>query len=363
MRKLITEYNNEEYEENNRNKRNFFYKNIQTTEAHHYKGNSQAFDFFFLDYAFRQKKNLIIKSKNKVNINNYCFELENTISLNLEILLSYLQNSKTNNNKKIIISNDNKSRDTSDTMSTISPHILIKLIKSIREKFKKKSELNKNKNEFTKKVNSKIFEYKKFSSKIKIEKNEFRQKFLQINKILDKKDNYLILMNKKLYSFQKHIENITNDKKNNSNRQNKSKNIYDIVYTNINYKKKIKNIKKCMEKYYCEVTDLKIDNELFKEEIILRSDVQYSTLVRCMEFYRRTNLNLYYDIKKLKLSFQKIVKILDFLNLGNIVKFSKKKQEEEGNFEIEFSQIDKDNNNTDLLSKINKNNNISFSFV
>ena len=44
-----------------------------------------------------------------------------------------------------------------------------------------------------------------------------------------------------------------------------------------------------------------------------------------MEFYRRTNLNLFYDIKILKKAFQRIVKILDFLNLGYIVKFSKKK--------------------------------------
>ena len=115
-----------------------------------------------------------------------------------------------------------------------------------------------------------------------------------------------------------------------------------------------------MKKYYCEISELKIDNELFKEEIELRKDKNFSNLIRCMEFYRRTNLNTIYDIKKLKCSLNKIVKILDYLNLGYIVKFSQKKQEEEGNYEIEFSKINKDENDTDLLSKINKSINFSF---
>ena len=118
-----------------------------------------------------------------------------------------------------------------------------------------------------------------------------------------------------------------------------------------------------MERYYCEVSEIKIDNELFKDELELKSDNHYPDLVRCMEFYRRTNLNLYYDIKKLNISFKRIVKILDYLNLGYIVKFSKKKQEEEGNYEIEFSKINKFENSIDLLSKINKNINDSLSFV
>ena len=170
-------------------------------------------------------------------------------------------------------------------------------------------------------------------------------------------------MNKKFYNFQKHIDNMTKNNKKKFSTKNQNKNIYDIIFTNINYKKKIKTIKQDMEKYYCEVTELKTDNELFKYELELRNNVQYSDLVRCMEFYRRTNLNLFYDIKKLRISFRRIVKILDFLNLGYIVKFSKKKQEEEANYEIEFSKINKDENSIDLLSKINKNITDSFSFV
>ena len=128
MKKLITEYNiDEEDDDNKYRKRNFFYKNIQPTEANHLRMKTQTLNYFFLDYAFREKKNLMSKAKNKVNLNNYCYELENTISLNLEILLSYLDNSKTNNNKKIIISYDNKSRDTSDTNTSTSPYMLIRL--------------------------------------------------------------------------------------------------------------------------------------------------------------------------------------------------------------------------------------------
>ena len=140
----------------------------------------------------------------------------------------------------------------------------------------------------------------------------------------------------------------------------KKRNIYDIIFENINYKKKSIKIKNEMKKYYCEISELKIDNELFKEEIELRKDINFYNLVRCMEFYRRTNLNIIDDIKKLKYSLNKIVKILDFLNLGYIVKFSEKKKEEEGNYEIEFSKINKDENGIDLLSKINKSINSSF---
>lgn len=361
MKKLITEYNIEESIDNSYQKKNLLYKNIQTTEAYHYKGKSHVFNHFYLDYAFRQKNNLISKAKNKVNLNNFCYELENTVSLNLEILLSFLDDSKTKNNK-IIISNDNKSKDTSDTASTISPHILIKLIKSIKEKYKKKAELNKNKNELAKKINNKIYENKKFSSKLKVAKTEFRQKLHKINKTLDTKDNYLILLNKKFYNLQKHIDNIFKNKQNNLRIKTNCKNIYDVVFTNINYKKNEKNIKNDIEKYCGEISELKIDNELLKEELDLRNDEKYAVLIRCMEYYRRTNLNLFYDIKKLKISFRRIVNILDLLNLGYIVKFSKKKQEEEGNYEMEFSKLNKDENSIDLLSKINKNINISINF-
>ena len=140
MNKLITEYNiEEEDDENNHKKGYLLYRNIQTTDANHYKIKSAIFNNFFLDYAFRQKRSLISKAKNKVNLNNYCYELENTISLNLEILLSFLSNAKTNSNKKILISYDNKSRDTSDTNTSTTPYMLIRLIRSIKEKSAKKA--------------------------------------------------------------------------------------------------------------------------------------------------------------------------------------------------------------------------------
>ena len=363
MKNLKTEYNVQKENEDDYNqhiKRNLLLRNIQTTSANHYKVKSAAFDFFFLDYAFREKKNLISKAKNKVNLTNYCYELENTISINLEILLSFMDNSKTNNNKKIVISYDNKSRDTSDTNSSITPYMIIRLIRSIKEKFQKKAEMNKNKNELIKRINDRIYENKKYSSKLKIEKNEFRKKLHDINKTLDNKDNYLILMNKKFYIFQKHIDDITKNKKKNLSLKKGKNNIYDIVYNNIDYKKKIKKIKQDMEKYYNEITEINTDNNLIKNEFKLRNEQNNLDLIRCMEFYRRTNLNLFFSIKKLKLSLKNIVKILELLNLGSIAKFSEKKQEEEGNYEIEFSKINKRDNANDLLSKMNNSINISF---
>ena len=171
-----------------------------------------------------------------------------------------------------------------------------------------------------------LYENKKYSSKLKIEKKDFRQKLYKINKSLDSKDNYLIQMNKKFFNFQKHIDNIKKNKQKNLVLPKGKNNIYDIVYTNINYKKNSLAIKKYMEKYYYEITELKIDNELLEEELELRKEPNYSVLIRCMEFYRRTNLKLFYDIKTLKISFQRIVKIMELLNLEYIVKFSKEEQ-------------------------------------
>ena len=234
------------------------------------------------------------------------------------------------------------------------------VIRSIKEKFKKKAEMNKNKNELVKRINDRIYENKKYSSKLKIEKNEFRKKFHEINQTLDNKDNYLIKMNKKFFNFQKYIDDITKNKRKNLCLKKGKNNIYDIVYSNIEYKKKTKNIKQNMEKYYYEISELNTDNNLFKKELELRQDKNNCNLVRCMEFYRRTNLNLFFKIKKLKVSLKNIVRILEILNLGSIAKFSEKKQEEEGNYEIEFSKINKGENGNDLLSKINKSINLSF---
>lgn len=87
MKCLKTEINDDEDNKND-NKR-FFYRNIQTIDLNHYRG--QTFDSF-LDYAFHQKNNSIYKEKSKAKILNYNYELEQTIPLNLEILLIFMNN-------------------------------------------------------------------------------------------------------------------------------------------------------------------------------------------------------------------------------------------------------------------------------
>ena len=74
-----------------------------------------------------------------------------------------------------------------------------------------------------------------------------------------------------------------------------------------------------------------------------------------MEFYRRTNFNLYVNLKLLRKKYQKIVEIMDFLNLSKIVQFSIKKNEEVANQGIEFSKINKDENSFELFPKMNRN--------
>jgi len=319
MKCLKTEYNDDEDNKND-NKR-FFYRNVQTTDLTHYRG--QSYDTF-LDYTFRQKKNSIYKEKSKAKILNYNYELEQTISINLEILLTFINNSKSNNsNKKIIIMNDNKSRDTAESNSTISTSAIIQLIKNIREKVKKKGEINKN-----------------------------------INNLINKINDRIDYNNKKFYKIQTYIDKIIINKNNNILNSNHHNNIFDFIFSFIANNKKAINIKKEIKKYNTEISDIKIENEFIKEEKELYSDKKNYDLIRCMEFYRRINVDLYHRLKSMKKRFLIIIEIMDFLNLGNIVKFIQKKSEDNSNFEIEFSKINKESS-IDLFPNVNKGINFS----
>jgi hypothetical protein len=353
MKSLKTEINVED-QENDANNKRYFSRNIQTTDINHYK--SQSFDIF-LDYAFRQKKNFIYKSRNKTKLLNYSYELEQTISLNFEILQTYIDNlNKNDSNKKIIIMNDFKSKDTADSNTYISAPKIIQLIKNIREKVKKKSEIKKNINNLINKINDRIDFNKKYYLKIKEEKMTFKQKISKINNALDNTDNYIIVINKKFYKIQKHIDNILIGK--NNKILNSKKNIYDFIYSYIANIKKVNNLKKDLKKYYCEVADIHIDNEFLKDEKQLYNDKNNYDLIRCMEFYRRTNFDLCFKLKSIKKRYLYIVKIMDYLNLGKIVQFTRKKSNNDSNFEIEFSKINKENS-IDLFPKFNNNSNFS----
>jgi len=357
MKSLITEINVDD-EENDRNNKRYFYRNIETTDVNHLK--CQSFDFF-LDYTFRQKKNFISKVKNKTKMLNYCYELEQTISINLEIMQTFINNSNKNDNKKkIIITNDFKSRDTADSNTSISAPRIIQLIKNIREKVKKKSEIKKNINSLINKINDRIDSNKKYYLKIKEEKLTFKRKISKMNNALDNTDNYIIVMNKQFYKIQKHVDNILIGK-DNKILNSKKNNIYDFIYSYIANNKKINSLKKDIKKYYCEVTDIQIDNDFIKEEKELYNDKNNYDLIRCMEFYRRTNFDLYFKLKSIKKRFLYIVQIMDYLSLGNIVQFTKKKTDNDSNFEIEFSKINKENSIA-LFPKFNNNSNLSITF-
>ena len=167
-------------------------------------------------------------------------------------------------------------------------------------------------------------------------------------------------MNKKFYKIQKHVDNILIGK-DNKILNSKKNNIYDFIYSYIANNKKINSLKKDIKKYYCEVTDIQIDNDFIKEEKELYNDKNNYDLIRCMEFYRRTNFDLYFKLKSIKKRFLYIVQIMDYLSLGNIVQFTKKKTDNDSNFEIEFSKINKENSIA-LFPKFNNNSNLSITF-
>jgi hypothetical protein len=254
--------------------------------------------------------------------------------------------------------NDNKSRDTAESNTTISTSAIIQLIKNIREKVKKKGEINRNINNLINKINDRIDYNKNYYLKIKEQKLKFKQKISKNNNALDNMDNYIIVMNKKFYKIQTYIDKIIVNKKNNILNSNKHNNIFDFIFAFIANNKKAINIKKEIKNYNTEISDIKIENEFIKEEKELYSDKSNYDLIRCMEFYRRINFELYHRLKSVKKRFNLIIEIMDFLNLGNIVKFTQKKSEENPNFEIEFSKINKESS-IDLFPNVNKSINFS----
>ena len=67
MKNLITEYSTSKEDKNIsniNNTRKFLLKNIDSSESNHYRVKTQGLNYFFLDHAFRQNKNLITKSGN-----------------------------------------------------------------------------------------------------------------------------------------------------------------------------------------------------------------------------------------------------------------------------------------------------------
>ena len=200
--------------------------------------------------------------------------------------------------------NDNKSKDTAESNSYVSTSSIIQLIKNIKEKIKKKGEINKNINSLINKINDKIDFNKKYYLKIKEQKLKFKQKISKNNNALDNMDNYIIVMNKKFYKIQVHIDNILVSKNNKIlNNNNNKENIFDFIISFIALNKKGINIKKEIKKYHFEIFNIKIENEFIREEQELYTDKNNYDLIRCMEFYRRTNFDLYHRLKSMKKKF------------------------------------------------------------
>lgn len=109
--------------------------------------------------------------------------------------------------------NDNKSRVTGESNSTISTSEIIQLIKNIERESKKKGEINKNINNLINKINDRIDYNKNYYLKIKKQKLKFKQKISKNNNSLDNMDNYIIVMNKKSYKIQTYIDKIIDNKK------------------------------------------------------------------------------------------------------------------------------------------------------
>lgn len=323
-------------------------------KTNYYFSMTEASFCHYLDYAFRIKRNKIYgSSKKDINILlQYDFELQTTLDINLEQLFNYI-----NKSKKMKEENE-----------------LINLIKNIQIKMKKRFELKRN---IRKTLDNSIKSNDILSrSQKKFEENsaKYSQKENVIINKIDDLETYLRVMKKDFTSLQKYInkqrekneskKKVKDLTKNNNKSQinYNPKDILSYINENTQYQLCILKLNNEISLIKRDLIGIRIDNKLFHEEKKLYKDIKKNKeLIKAVQFFRRTNHELFIRIKILRNSYEKLSKILNFLSLKEITNFNTFKiNNDVSNYEIEFSRLDKINAD-DTSFDFKMNNKLSFS--
>ena len=304
---------------NNSNKKKYSLAHAKTEgNAIHYKYKSEnmclteAPKFSFLDYTFRAKRNKITQDKGiNFQFYDYNFELEQTLKLNLDILLNFISLNTKNNNKTELI------------------NLLKTIIKKQEKRYKLKKEIKTvlrdsiNKNDcieiYQKKIKNQPLKYEKLII-------NHRKKIEQINIRIK-------VLNNQFLSVQQYI-NYKGFKQKNE--------FLDFIKKNIECKMKLDKIDNENDLISDDIEHIRTDNNLIIEERRLLSNKKNINLVRVIDFFRNSFIKKYFNIKKLRKGYDNLSKILVLLNLGEIVNFnSEKLYDDVSTLEIEFSKINK----------------------
>lgn len=299
----------------------------------------------YLDYTFKNNRNNISSNKimNLKKLNNYNFELQQTLKLNIEILLTFISSNNITNDKK---QEDNKKEE------------IVKLITDIQNKRKliidKKKEINQNANELIKKndiqnkIHKKIhMQNQKYISKIDREEQYMKQCKIFIDTIQNNFNCVSKYINNLLF--------VNYGKK--ANLPNKNNFLEIFIKSNDKYHKDVSKLTIEITKIKENIEYIKKDNKLYKSKKKLYKDKKPDLdLIRVTEFYARVIRSISGRIRIFKNSINNLYQTLSFLDLDSIANFNKYrmgKTRQKSYFEIEFSKLDIEDDDLDEEIDIN----------
>lgn len=291
----------------------------------------------YIDYTFKSNRNYFSFNKKLrlQKLNNYKFELQQTLELNIEILFNFVS---ANNNLKENKTDSNKKEDK-------EKEELIKLVTSIKNKRNLKMDIErkikKNVNELIKKNDSqnkahkKIFiQNQKYNNKIQKEMQYIQYCKIYINTIQDNFNSVSKYIN--------YLRFVNNGKK--ANLQNNTNFLEKFIKSNDKFHKDAKHKEDEIANIKENITYITKDNKLYKSEKKLCKDKKPDlNLIRVTEFYTRIIRSASERVRILKNSINNLYKTLNFLDLGSIANFNKYstgKSRQKSFYEIEFSKLD-----------------------
>ena len=309
----------------------------------------------FLDYTFAHQSTLINEGtlNDPSKIKNYYYDLEETFSLNIDMLKNIKNYNFFNNNiinNDIIINNQNleKTKEINKIINTIiqkneNKKNIIKLIKNIKHKILKKKQIFEE--------NRLNFEKTKTNSSIKID---------ELNTLLNSKNKYIQIMFQRLNILNSYLNNINNNKRKNII------NLEDFFNLNNKYNQNKKFLNNKIQLILNNSNNIKNENEIYSElKSLCKVKNPNLNLIRVAIFYIDFNEELKYRNRLIKKKLEKFIKILNFLNYQDIGNLAISQNDlSVTHYEMNFSKVGIDNTKDkkfnkeeeefDLIEKINK---------
>ena len=305
------------------------------SSASTYASNSYVFPLkienkqnLFIDYTFQENKQKLYNQKNneiikKINANNHYYELKKTFVLNIDLILYFFNNKKSENNDKEkneiikILNNIKKKESQKNDIKTLIKQKCNCLISKNDNLYNYQNKIKNQINIYNIKINNKLNEINHLDSYISSLKNRFSYVDIYINQLR------FILEGRKAL------------------KRNKNELIKSIEQSNQNIIK-IRDNNNDIKKIKSEISEIKKDNKLYKKQNrLFKSKNPNINLIRVVEFYIRIIRAISLKNKFLNNSINSLCKTLEFLDLNQIKNFTEyKRTRQKSSYEIEFSDLE-----------------------